>query len=515
MTNLWRYFALTTIGALAPATAFAQATDRLIESELSRWTSYSPEESSFGGGAGIAKMEDDWFALLTLRFNWNEENWGFGLQAPVRIRLTNCRPTAAMVTAGEKAEGGFPCSTPQQIPAEEGVHRWFPAKDWDDWTDYFKLLRYVYIGRSDKKGSYYVRLGEITNASLGHGTMAHRYSNGNVQGRWRIGIDGSLSVGPFAAELLIGDVFDPLLIGARIQVRPFALVSMASDDDEEKKDGDEDKPEPGGAILDRFYVGASVVSDARAPYDLVRDQNGDPQLDDEGQYRVKDRKAVVGFGADVGIEVLSTSILKIEPYMDFNKFTVLDEGWGLHIGVLWKFKVPIIIDDLVADLRTEYRRVSGDYAAPYFDPLYEIERFASPLGSPKVQPKLRRLDDGDLGGRNGIYAEALVGLPQWIFLMGEYTDYDGGEADGVLRVGLIVPALDWLKLSAFYYRTGISGLDDLWKLDDRSLLAAEVSVPIYSILSVNVRYWRTWEATNQGYKADDDFSFNVGFNYAF
>ena len=46
-------------------------------------------------------------------------------------------------------------------------------------------------------------------------------------------------------------------------------------------------------------------------------------------------------------------------------------------------------------------------------------------------------------------------------------------------------------------------------------IAAEVSVPIYSILSVNVRYWRTWEATGQGYKAEDDFSFNVGFNYNF
>ena len=492
MTNRWQYPALLT-ALLLPGVAHAQLTDTLIESELSRWHMYNPESSSFGGGVAFARMDGDYYASLRLKFNFNQENWGFGLQVPVRLRLTNETP-----------------------PFEEGVNRWFPEQDWryDDPAFWGQLLRYVYIGQSNKKGSYYVRLGEIANASIGHGTIAHRYTNGLVTNVWRLGVDASVNIGAFGAEVLIGDVFDPLVVGGRLQVRPFTLFGVGGSDNDSEGDSEEHE-EKSDSILDRFYVGFTALSDARAPYSLVRDQNGDVQFEENGQYRVDERKAVVAIGGDVGVEVLKTSILVIEPYIDFNKMTVLEDGWGLHIGVLWKLKVPVIIDDLVVDLRTEYRRVGGQYSAPYFDTLYELERYASPLGSVTVQPKLRRLDDGDLGGRNGIYLEALAGLPSWVFLTGEYTDYDGGQADGVLRVGLIVPALDFLKLSAFYYRSGISGLDDLWKLDDRSLLVAEAQVPFYSVFAAQVRFWRTWEATSSGYEAHDDFSVGLGFNVDF
>ncbi len=120
------------------------------------------------------------------------------------------------------------------------------------------------------------------------------------------------------------------------------------------------------------------------------------------------------------------------------------------------------------------------------------------------------------GGRNGVFLELLAGLPEWVFIGGEYQDYDGVSDDGTLRLSLEVPALDIVKFSAFYYRVNIAGADDFFELDDKSAVVAQAVVPLYSFLSINLRWWRVWQADpsgNDGYKSVDVWSISAGFNF--
>ena len=280
-------------------------------------------------------------------------------------------------------------------------------------------------------------------------------------------------------------------------------------------------------------MGASVIADTKAPLRLRL--NTDPAaeapqtvaVNDRDEPIVEESRAFVIAGIDLGFELVATDFLSITPYTDLNRMSFVDNGWGWHLGVLWNFKLPMVVDTFIADLRTEFRHVSGDYLSPYFNTVYEIERF-NVLGVADSQgfafPKLFCLQSVENGcttntgrSKNGFFFEATVGLPNWIYVGGEYLDYDGDQPDGQLRLSLEIPALEVVQFSAFYYRINVDGPSDLFGLDDKSAVIAQVTIPLYAILSLQARWWRVWRADPDqgGYASVDDWSVGLGFSYAF
>lgn len=465
------------VTALA-APAEAQMTgDSVLQMAGSEQSNLPPD--SFGGNMMFGRLGEDFFLTLALRLNFDRENWGIGLQLPVRIRLTD-----------------------NENLREDDYFGFIRRQDWDQPSDYLRLIRYVYIGQRDKKGPFYVRLGELPNLTVGHGTIMHRYFNVLDVNQWHTGINAAVNIHAFGAEVMLNDVANPYVAGARFHVRPLKLAL-------------------GEGFWEKLYVGASVFADARAPFELGRTPMGAVAVNDNLVPEVTRERALAIAGIDVGIEILNTGILSITPYTDLNKMNIVENGWGWHTGVLWKVAVPLPIDTLVADLRTEYRRVSGDYLGPYFNTVYEIERYQRLNFEPNGTPKLRSLCGvnpdcvGAPPGKNGLFFELLAGLPSLVFVGGEYIDYDGGQADGSLRLSLEVPALEVVRFSAFYYRINVDGVGDLFALDDKSAIVAQAMVPLYGIFSVNLRWWRVWQGSpDVGYQAVDDWSVGVGFNLA-
>jgi hypothetical protein len=454
--------------------------------------------STFGGELGFNGLGGDYFLSLALRLNFDRENWGFGIQAPLRVRIIDNDPE------NNNDYGGF-----------------IRKEDWDEPSDWLKIARYVYVGQWDKKGPFYVRLGELSGLTVGHGTIMHRYFNGIDPNKWRTGVNVAVNVWAFGTEVMINDLADPSLVGARFQVKPL-VIAFADSSTTAEDDGH-------GWIADKLHVGFSIFSDTKAPFALGTETIPNPDTnvggtitrlayDDNERPLVTRERALMILGADVGFELVDLPFLTITPYMDLNKMTVVNHGWGWHLGVLWNLHVPLAIDTLQVDLRTEYRRVSGDYLAPYFNTIYEIERYQRLDSAGGTIPKLLSLcGDLDCNGngkdsRNGVYFDLLAGLPNFVFVGGEYIGYSGPNNDGTLRLSLEVPALQVVKFSAFYYRVNISGLDDLFKLDDKSAVVAQASVPIYAIFSINARWWRVWQATpdRTGFESVDDYSIGVG-----
>jgi hypothetical protein len=437
---------------------------------------------TFGGQLGLGKIGNDWFMTLALGINFDRDNWGIGLQVPLRLRITDTDPT----------------SHPKDY---FGVLR---HEDWDDQpADFLRLIRYVYIGQVDKKGAFYIRVGELSGLTVGHGTIVSRYFNGLDLNTVRIGTDVAVNIGPVGAEAVIGDVAhlsnDVTMAGIRATLKPLELFM------------------PDVWPLNRLVFGASLFTDPSAPVTLARDPT-DPsgatiQLDASGRPVVATRRAVAVAGADLGLEILEGAPLSITPYIDFNKITAVANGYGLHMGILWGLRFPVLIDTLTADIKTEYRRVSGDYLSPYFDTAHEIDRFSFPPGTGATTKLGYLAASSTVAGRNGLYFDIFAGLPKYIYVGGEYLKYDGQQNDGTLRLSLNVPALSFIQLSAMYYRVGIGPLTDLFKLDNRSAVVAAAKIPLYYVFTLNLQWWRLWKADPTGnFVATDDWSVGVGFN---
>lgn len=461
------------------------------------------------GGLGIERLGEDWYARLDLALAYDFEKMGFGLQLPVRFRIIDEDP---------KADGDL-----------LGIVR---GEDWDSVADILKLVRYVYVGQKDKKGPFYARLGALTDLTFGHGTIVHRYRNDVDINRWRVGASGAVRGDAFSVEAFVGDITQPYLMGARGAVKPFQLLL-------------------GSGLLGTFEVGTSVVVDVEAPLASclrrtdVAAVDGEPTdacidpaearalpetatfetvVDDEGRPLAADSRAAAIIGLDVGWPVIDTGVLSITPYVDLNKLTAVQDGWGLHAGVWWKVAAPMVLDTFVVDLRTEYRAVSRDYRGPYINATYEIERYeslraaATRFGTPS---KLGFLCGGEPGGdcmgagdlRHGFFLELLAGLPQWVFLGGELLDYTGDESDGTFRLTLEIPALEAVQIQASYFRVGVRNLEDLFAIDDRSAVLARARVPIQTFISLDVEWARVWRGDPQGgYEPVDDYRVGAGFS---
>lgn len=477
---------------------------------------------SFGGELGFGGLGEDYFLTLNLRFSWDRDNWGVGVQAPLRLRVWDRDP--------KNDDYG-------------GILR---HEDWDQPSDFLRILRYVYIGQRDKRGPYYVRLGELAGLTVGHGTIMHRYFNGIDANKWRTGVNAVVNIGPYSGELVVGDLLDPYLFGARFTMRPAVVLhqllggggALAPEPAEEQAPGSAPRtaPAPSSGVSDwaaRLVVGHSLFTDTRAPIELSTDATGGVVTNDDGVPLVTRERALIVLGLlDVGYELVQTEMFTVTPYMDLNKVTEVQHGWGWHLGVLSGLRLPLGFADFSASLRTEYRFVSGDYVAPYFNVVYEIERYQR-LSAARgdVQPKLQSLCGGTPAcdsavgpSRHGYFFEGSATLEDWVSVGFEYLDYSGPRPDGQFRLSVDVPALEFVQLSAYYYRINVEGPGDLFAIDDKSAIVAQAQIPVYWLLAVQLRWWRVWRSCGdgatqctdgEGFQSVDDWSVGLGFNYTF
>lgn len=293
----------------------------------------------------------------------------------------------------------------------------------------------------------------------------------------------------------------PYLTGARISVTPF---------------GDPEKP------INRrgLTLGTSYIVDWRAPLKLKTGALGLPVFDRGGAPELEDAKPLLIHGIDMGVALALSDRFVVTPYTDFNKMTTVDEGWGWHTGVLWYLEVPRgdNKDPVEISMRTEYRRVSGDYVGPYFNTVYEIERFArleanGGNGDTKLQDLCGNVacKNGAAPARNGVLFELQARLPDIVSIGSEYIAYDGEREDGSFRLSVELPAFEYFELRAFYYRINMAGLSDAFAVDDRTAIVTELRVPFLGWFSANAAWWRVWQTeAGGGFGAVDDWSIGVG-----
>lgn len=427
-------------------------------------------DQKMGGEAlmGFGLLGEDYFLSLAIGTSFQFGKYAFGIQAPLRIRVIDQDPQDA---------------------------HWYRSEDWDEASDWTRILRFFQYGMP--QDPFYLRLGELTGSSVGHGTIISRYYNTLELDHYHTGLSTKVNLEKGGAEFLTNDILKWNMVGLRGYVAPLALFLPDA-----------------GSFAKKFRVGSTFAADFMAPEEIRLTVDGQQQIDSDNNLRF-DRATAWFWGLDFEYQLVATEIVSVTPYTDFNVFKDLGVGW--HLGVLNGFRIW----KSEFELRLEYRLLSARYAPAYFNSLYDLERFQFlALSTGEVVPKLRYYEDANLSYRNGFYGELYANILGLVGIGGSYEDYQGPDnASVVLRMDL--PAIAGVKVAGYYSRRNFDGFDEFFSLDDAyAVVEARVKVAgplfLYGIYSI---YWRLVDDDDSArygeYETTDSFQFGAGAAFSF
>ena len=322
------------------------------------------------------------------------------------------------------------------------------------WSDVLQL-RYLEYGYADEP--VHVLFGELSGASVGHGTLVNEYYNVLHQGRFKLGMQAHLNSPYAGAEVLVDDLARPSLVGARAYVRPLALLT-------------------GHPLLHQIGLGTSFITDLRAPLVLLRSATGHVALDARGRPLIAQQQAASFLASDLELDLVHVPRLRLGAYADLNSH--LTRGTGVHAGVRLK------VDPLRAvalSARLERRWLGAGYLPDYFGPLYELERDQALLGhAPGAQGFVPKLALTQLGptqsARQGTHAQVSGTLLDMMTLSAALSKEDE-DAHAVMWIRFVLAPTDIYSMSIFYYKSNLRGASGVFDPGD-SMLSAEARLGI-------------------------------------
>lgn len=427
-------------------------------------------------GLTAAKIDEDWFARLTLAFN-------------LRVRDLTIARQGKVFERDQTHDLRIGLYAPLTLLFYDNRPKYdenrFRTEEWDEAGDWAHILRSIEYGHP--YDGVYLRGGELANVNIGHRTIVSNYGNGLAIDHAEWGVHGALNTVYGGTELLLDDVTDPEVGGLRIYARPGAFVNPASF----------------GA---RVAVGMSVVGDFAAPVRLEVLRDGTYRQDGQNEFVVDAARPTGVLGWDAELQAVRGQRGSITPYTDLNAHLGFGTGW--HIGTFWAAKP---IEQLVIDGRIEYRLLGSGYLPTYFGSLYEIERYAyrAPADSPARVTRLRWLQLGeDRGVRHGAAAELGLNIGNAIRLDGGWEDHSGrGNARGWIHAA--VTGFEFLQLGAWYTHANVQGAEGFFDLGG-AMVIAELRVRTVKWLYVTGQTNRRWMFDGEGaYVPVDDFAFGL------
>jgi hypothetical protein len=397
------------------------------------------DPSSIGGGLGMTWIDGEPYYLISFTPELAFGKFGVGLDLNFRI------------------------SSKDQM---------LRPQDFNEPYDYLRLIRYVRYGH--KGEDFYARLGVIDNATLGHGSIMYFYNNSPVYDERRLGSEVDLNFGNVGFETVYSDFARTGIVGARGHVEPLQYTSLAEI-----------------PVLGKLELGATWASDFRSD---SRDTTVKIMYDYASQLapapissvQKQDNGALSVMGLDIGLPLLRTGMINSTLYFDYAK--IVDFGSGTSLGLQTNFNGLGLFS-----IATRFeRRWQGDkYIPTYFDAFYEVERYS--LAGTVFSSKAKELNSIVSPGP-GYFGDLLVDALGIIQVRGTYSKYDNVAKSGVLHLGTgLGNKIPMLVVEAGYDKKFIENNMDVFKLDNRSLLYAEVGYKPYPFMVISTLYTWTFE----------------------
>ncbi|MBW7888196.1 MAG: hypothetical protein H3C35_07535 [Bacteroidetes bacterium] len=344
-------------------------------------------------------------------------------------------------------------------------------EDFDETYDYFRIIRYLRYG--SKGDDIYARLGMLDFAQLGHGSILYQYKNSPSVDARKIGVEFDLDFNKYGFESVYSDFAAAGLLGMRGYVRPLQFTPLA------------DVPVIGG-----LQAGVTFASD-------LRSDSRDTSINIVASGATFDTsKTNIGsiniIGFDLGLPLLRIPMVNMTVYYDFAK--IINFGSGMSVGLETNFSGLGLVN-----IFTKFERrfaQTDQYIPSYFDAFYELERYQ--LGAGKFSSKARLLAATKTPGP-GYFGSLTVDVLGIIQAYGQYQRLDNNPTSGILHIGASTGnKIPLISLDAGYDKKYIKDNKDVFTLDDRSLLYAQVGYKPYPFMIVATVYTWTFAPVDDG-----------------
>lgn len=391
------------------------------------------------GGMGVTWIDGQPYYLINLMPELAFGNWGVGLDLNLHIS-----------------------SKDQKIRKE----------DFDETYDYLRIIRYIRYGH--KGDELYARIGSLDYARLGHGSILYNYKNSPSIDNRRIGAALDIDYDKWGFESVYGDIAAAGVIGARGYIRPLRFTAG--------------KMIP---VINSLELGATFASDVRGDAGDTTFNWGTPYVGSGPVFLGKQNSgslSIIGF--DLGLPLLRFPWINMTAYYDYSK--ILNYGSGMAVGLLTDFSAMGLVN-----IYTKFERrfaQTDQYIPSYFDAFYELDRYSLALDTNNVvtgfNSKALRLAHIKSPGP-GYFGSLVVDVLGTIQAEGSYERLDLDPNSGILHLGMNTgDKIPVISLSAGYDKKYITSNKDVFTLDNRSILYAEVGYKPYPFMIVSTVY--TW-----------------------
>lgn len=414
-----------------------------------------PADSAVAGGeVATGVLDGDLYTNAALFLAFSAGDLRVGLHAPLRVRVFD---------RGAPADGDTP-----------GIR----SRDWDEPSDWTRILRFASWGDPDDPVE--LRLGELTGASLGHGTIVDRFYNTLDLDHYRSGLRVQVDTGAIVVQALVDDVLKADLSALRVAGRPWRAPT-------------------GWRSLE---VGATVAVDRNAPWiDAGTPATG---LNSVGRIQSADSVAVVS-GLDAALTLWRKRDRTLAAYTDVVALRTdsPQDGttWapGVHLGL--GLELPDLAGNVALGSRIELRAWDQGYLPTWVDAFYEVQRYdyrpAAEVGGTSKTAWARRASERSMGAL--VSADALFAQIVQVSATFEWS----ADAGNGLQLWVVVPERSGLELRAAYGVRGVLDAEDLGDLDRaNALLSARYRLggPAYAAAVVGQR-WQAVDGASPHYQA--------------
>ncbi len=366
-----------------------------------------------------------------------------------------------------------------------------------------RFIRYIRYG--NKGEDIYARVGALDYARLGHGSILYNYKNSPSIDNKKIGTEFDLDFTKWGFESVYSDVTDAGLLGLRGYARPLQFTQMAS------------IPVIGGLEVGATYA-TDLRKDSKDTWIEYAVSPADPSIRIIPKFGSKQNAGMMSiFGLDLGLPLIRASVVDMTLYYDYAK--IISFGSGMSVGLETNFSGMGLVK-----IFTKFERrfaQTDQYIPSYFDAFYELDRYTLNIDTSNFltgfDSKAKRLANTKSPGP-GFFGSLLVDILGTFQINGSYQRLDRDSHSGILHLGTNTgDKIPLIFVSAGYDKKYISSNKDIFTLDDRSILYAEIGYKPYPFMIVSTIYTWTFapekdaDGNVKGYKPQKRITPKVGF----
>ena len=346
-------------------------------------------------------------------------------------------------------------------------------EDWDQWQDFFKVIRRVQFGR--KEDNFYVRLSQVGAATLGHGGLVRRYNSNLFANTTHLSLELDAYNDYVGGELFIGDMtFQNRVMGFLAFFKPLSLVTK-------------------NKMARSLSIGFYYVGDMNAPDTLTRNASGIIQVDDVGNPEYK-ATGIHSIGLDAEFKPVKIgNSIDLKAYIDY--WQLLGFGNAITIGTLLRSNFGK--SSLMAlRARLEYTNMGNQYIPNYFDTFYEIQKLQMVTGDKATQSltKLGFLKSIDYGGRgHSLYAEVTFSIVD-VFSFSTAYEASSGQLKQNFLMHAELFALSGLTFFVTFHKRNFDSWSTLFSSEnsENTLIYGQLELQLFPFLFINGKVARSY-----------------------